>query len=70
MIYLAIKAAATVRIFEFRRSANTVSRFPITPTTMITNVKTPAAVIIVLEYLEEQNQLNSRAKGKKLIKYL
>lgn len=50
--YLVMKAAATVRIFEFLKSATTVKRLPITPTIMTIRVITPAAVNIGLEYLK------------------
>lgn len=51
--HLAMKAAATVLIFLCLINAATVSEFPTTPTTIIINVMTPAAVSKGLEYLKK-----------------
>lgn len=49
--YLAIKAAATVLIFECLKRATTVRELPITPTIIVIMVITPAAANIGPEYL-------------------
>lgn len=52
--HLAMKAAATVLIFECLMSATTVNELPTIPTIMVIRVMTPAAVNITGEYLEKK----------------
>lgn len=51
-VYLAIKAAATVLIFECLSRATTVSELPTTPTTIVIKEITPATINIGREYLK------------------